>query len=140
MKQPNITVDGRTITVRIPLTFRKRGGRKLVMVPDVATWATSRARIDNTLIKALARAHRWKRMLESGGFASVIELAHAEKINESYLCRILRLTLLAPTITEAILNGRQPPALQLHGIMGRFPALWSEQSPLSIVTTLDSAT
>jgi len=125
--QANISSDGRTITVRIPLSFRKRGGRKLVVVPDGSAWATSRARIDNALVAALARAHRWKRMLESGEFASVIELAHAEKINESYLCRILRLTLLAPDIIETILDGRQSTALQLNLLMAPTPITWSEQ-------------
>ena len=125
--QANINSDGRTITVRIPLSFRKRGGRKLVVMPDGLSVAAPRARIDDTLIKALARAHRWKRMLESGEFASVIELAHIEKINESYLCRILRLTLLAPTIIETILNGRQPATLQLNMLLDPLPTVWAQQ-------------
>src|SRR5215207_5979239 len=101
--------DGSVLTVRVPLAFRRRGGRKLVVVPGGApAWAPPRARIDSTLVKALARAHRWKRMLESGEYASVAELASAERINPSYLCRVLRLTLLAPDLVEAILDGTQP--------------------------------
>ena len=90
-RQP-ITCDGQTLTVRVPLTSRRRGGRKQVVTPEGATWAAPQAQIDSTLVKALARAHRWKRMLESGRYASVTELAEAEKINQSYLCRVLRLT------------------------------------------------
>ncbi|MFN3727485.1 MAG: hypothetical protein ACK4SZ_14415 [Allosphingosinicella sp.] len=121
------TDDGRTLTVRVPLTVRKRGGRKQVVTPDGAGWGQPRPRVDNTMVKAIARAHRWKRLMESGRFASVTELAEAEKINQSYLCRVLRLTLLAPDIVEAILDGRQPPRLSLAALMGPFPLSWTEQ-------------
>jgi len=81
-------------------------------------------RIDSTLVKAIARAHRWKRMLESREFASVAELAATEKINESYICRVLRLTLLAPQIVEEIPDGRQPPDLQIDALLKPFPVEW----------------
>lgn len=87
--------DRRTLTVRVPFTIKMRGGRKLVIAPDGAPWSPPRARIDNTMIKAIARAHRWKRLLEGSQFASIADLAAAEKINESYVCRVLRLTQLA---------------------------------------------
>lgn len=122
------TVDsGRTLTVHVPLALRKRGGRKLVIVPESASWSAPRPRVDSTMVKALARAHRWKRLLESGRFASVTELAEAEKINPSYLCRILRLTLLAPDIVEAILDGRQAAGLQMDTLMGPLPVEWRHQ-------------
>lgn len=121
------TDDGRTLTVRVPLTVRKRGGRKQVVMPDGACWGQSRPRIDNTMVKAIARAHRWKRLMESGRFASVTELAEAEKINQSYLCRVLRLTLLAPDIVEAILDGRQPAAIQMDALLRPFPSEWMAQ-------------
>jgi hypothetical protein len=123
----DITEDGRSVTIRIPMAFRKRGGRKLVIAPDNQPWVPRRARIDNTLVKALARAYRWKRMFERGEFGSIAELARAEKVNESYLCRILRLTLLAPEIVEAILDGRQPATLQLDQLVGSVPLLWVGQ-------------
>jgi hypothetical protein len=119
--------DQRTLTVRVSLAIKKRGGRKLVIAPDGAPWSPSRTRIDNTIVKAIARAHRWKRMLENGEFASVAELAAAEKINESYVCRVLRLTLLRPDIVEAILDGRQPPELQMNVLLKPFPVEWKEQ-------------
>lgn len=116
-----------TLTVRVPLAIKKRGGRKLVIAPDGAPWSPPHARIDNTLVKAIARAHRWKRKLESGEFASIAELAAAEKINESYVCRVLRLTLLAPDIVEAIVDGRQPPSLQMGVLLKPFPVEWDKQ-------------
>jgi len=121
------TDDGRTLTVRVPLTVRKRGGRKQVVMPDGACWGQPRPRIDNTMVKAIARAHRWKRLMESGRFASVTELAEAEKINQSYLCRVLRLTLLAPDIVEAILDGRQPAAIQIDALLKPMPLEWAAQ-------------
>ena len=84
--------------------------------------------IDNAMVKAVARAFRWREMLENGTYATISEIAAAEKINESYVGRILRLTLLAPDIVEAILNGRQPTELQLDVLMSRFPVAWREQS------------
>jgi hypothetical protein len=121
------TDDGRTLTVRVPMTFRKRGGRKQVVSPEGASWSQPRACVDNTMVKAIARAHRWKRLLESGRFASVTELAETEKINQSYLCRVLRLTLLAPVIVEAILDGRQPADLQLEVLLKPLPVNWTQQ-------------
>ena len=117
-----------SITVRVPMTIHRRGGRKLVVSPDgSAAWAPQRARVDSTLIKTLARAHRWKRMLNDGRYWSVSELAAAEKLDRGYLSRILMLTLLAPDIVEAILDGRQSAELGVHVLREGFPVEWGEQ-------------
>jgi hypothetical protein len=117
-----------TITVRVPLAIRKRGGRKVILSPGGASvWAPRASGIDGTLIRALARAHRWKRMLETGEFASVTELARAEKTNDSYVCRILRLTLLAPGLVEAVLN-QSGQAPQLVEVSRPFPVRWDLQA------------
>src|SRR4051794_17424504 len=101
--------DGRVLTVSLPLRLRKWGGRKRVVAPDGGlACMPARAQVDGTLVKALARAHRWQGLLESGAYDSIAELAAAERINASYLARVLRLTLLAPEIVEAVLDGRQP--------------------------------
>ncbi len=121
-----ISDDGRTITVHIPMTFRKRGGRKLVVTPDGAEWAP-RPRVDNAMVKALARAFRWRKMLDSGMHATVDDLAKAEGVAPSYVSRVLRLTLLAPEIVEAILDGRQPAELQLDNLLEGFPSEWEAQ-------------
>lgn len=112
------------ITVRVPFRIVKRGGRKAIQPPADAPVPP---RADNTLIKALARAFRWKRMLEAGRFATMAELGEHEKIATSYLTRVLRLTLLAPDVVEAILDGRQGPEITLANLLDPFPLDWEEQ-------------
>ncbi len=106
--------DSQTLTVIVPLAVKPRGGRKAIITPGVLE---VESRHDITLIKAVARAFRWLRMLETGRFATITELAAAEKINASYVSRILRLTLLAPEVVEAILDGRQTEGMTLPGLM-----------------------
>lgn len=129
MSKPKVMDDGRTVTVRVPISIRKRGGRKLVLPPDGATipGAPVHRRVDSAMIKAVARAFRWREILESGTHSTIAEIATAEKINESYVGRVLRLTLLAPGIVEAILSGQQPAGLQLEDLLKRFPVEWREQ-------------
>jgi len=125
-----VTGAAQMLTVRVPLAVRKqRGGRKLVLTPGgVAPRGAASA--DTTLVKALARAFRWRRMLESGRYSTIKEMAAAEKMAESYLSRILRLTLLAPDIVEAILDGRQQEGMTLPGLMEPFPCIWvAQRSP-----------
>jgi hypothetical protein len=116
-----------TITVRIPFRVRKRGGRKLVVAPGGQPWTPPRARIDSTLVKAIARAFRWQKLLETGVYASIEEIAKAEDINPSYVSRILRLTLLAPTIVQTILDGRHSSDVTLSCVMKPFSVIWNEQ-------------
>ena len=122
-----MTAAAQMLTVRVPLAVRKpRGGRKLILTPGgMAPRGASAA--DTTLVKALARAFRWRRMLETGRYSTINELAAAEKINSSYVSRLLRLTLLAPDIVEAILDGRQPVEMTLPGLMEPFPVEWERQ-------------
>ena len=116
------------LTVHIPLTVRRRGGRKVVIAPDgTEAPVIAAARIDSTLVKALARAFRWRRMLEGGVVSTVGEIAVREKINKSYVSRVLRLTLLGPEIVEAILEGRQPEGVRLPVLMRSFPGEWAKQ-------------
>lgn len=122
-----ISQDGRTAVVSIAVCFLQRAGRKQVLSPaGAAPWSPA-PRVDSALVKAVVRAHRWRQMIESGKYASSAELAKAEKVNDSYLSRILRLTLLAPDIIEAILTGRQPTTLQLDELLKPLPAAWSQQ-------------
>jgi hypothetical protein len=116
------------VTVHVPLAVRHRPGRKTVVtVGGPAGDATIRTRADPAMVKALARAFRWKRMSEGGRYASISEIAAAEKIDRGFVGSILRLTLLAPDIVEAILNGRQSPTLGLPRLLQPFPLEWGRQ-------------
>ena len=118
-----------TAIVIVPFAIRKRGGRKLVITPDgVAAAAAPRARVDSALLKALARGFRWRKLLETGDFATIEEISDAENINPSYVSRVLRMTLLAPEIVEATMAGRQPPGLTMARAMQPFPMEWRHQS------------
>ena len=117
--------DQTTITVHVPMTFAIRGVRKTILT-DAAP-APPQPRIDNALLKALACAHRWRRMIESGEYASITELAKAEGVNQSYACRMLRLSLLAPPIVGAILDGRHDADVMLKQLMKPLPIRWDEQ-------------
>jgi AraC-like DNA-binding protein len=119
-----VLVIPETIIVHVPFRLVKRGGRK-EMVPPVG--AAQPRRTDNTLVKALARAFRWKRLLESGDYTTIAELAEREGIASSYMTRILRLTLLAPGIVEAILDDRQLAKFQLDDLLVALPGEWEEQ-------------
>jgi hypothetical protein len=128
MAGENWEFDGKTIIVRIPMTWKRQGGRKVIIAPDGGdAWAPAKARPDETLIRALARAHRWKRMLEECRYRSAAELAEAEGVTRSFVNRLLRLTLFAPDIVEAILGGRQPKAMQLEDLTRVVLTRWDEQ-------------
>ena len=124
------TNEGRTITVRVPISIRKRGGRKVVLAPDGTVGDTRELfcqQVDNAMVKAIARAFRWRELLEKGTYATVVEIAAKEQINESYVSRLLRLTLLAPDMIEAILDGSQPPKMTLATLIQRVPISWRDQ-------------
>lgn len=117
-----------TVTVTVPFAVRKRGGRKLVITPDGVTAPPApRANVDSALLKALARGFRWRRLLETGDYSTIEEVADAENINPSYVSRVLRMTLLAPEIVEAIVAGRQSSGLTMLTAMKVFPASWALQ-------------
>ncbi|KGJ23575.1 hypothetical protein [Paracoccus sanguinis] len=114
-----------TVTLHVPFRVMKRGGRKEMQLPEGVTHSR---RTDNTLVKALARAFRWKKILESGEFATIAELAEREEIAPSYMTRVLRLTLLAPDIVEAILEEAQGPDVPLAQVLEPFPLTWQHQA------------
>jgi hypothetical protein len=120
-------VELETLTIRIPIRLQRRGGRKLIMSPDGVAAPAPKPRRDDTLIKALVRAHRWRRHIESGRAKSITDLAEQEGVTDAYVCRLLPLTCVAPDIVEAILDGRQPKGLRLTEMLGNGPLVWKEQ-------------
>jgi hypothetical protein len=116
-----------TLTIRIPIRLQRRGGRKLIMTPEGVAAPARKPRRDETLVKALARAHQWRRRIESGQAKSITDLAEQEGVTDAYVCRLLPLTCLAPDIVEAILDGRQPKGLRLAEMLGNVAVDWHGQ-------------
>ena len=123
-----------TVTVHVPFRIVKRGGRKKMQMPDGVAQSRS---TDNTLVKALARAFRWKRLLESGEFTSISELAEKEGIAFTYMARLLRLTLLSPEAVESILSGNHASAVSLAKLLEPFPLDWDQQKSLWMTSHRD---
>jgi hypothetical protein len=107
--------------------LQRRGGRKLIMTPEGSAAPTPKPRRDETLVKALVRAHRWRRRIESGQAKSITDLAEQERVTDAYVCRLLPLTCLAPDIVEAILDGRQPKGLRIAEVLGNGPLIWNAE-------------
>jgi hypothetical protein len=116
-----------SITVRVPLAIRHRPGRKTVVVPMTDGVAPVTTTADPALVKALARAFRYQRMLDEGRYATICEMAEAERIERGYLGTLLRLTLLAPDIVSTILDGRQPERIGLPVLLDPLPVAWDAQ-------------
>lgn len=121
-----------TVTVHVPMKFSVRGGRKTI-ISEVGPAALPAPRTEHALLKALAKAFRWRSQIESGEYASITELAKAQCVNDSYACRLLRTTLISPEIVMTILEGRQHANLTLKQITQPLPYDWNRQlKPLGI--------
>jgi len=127
--KPTITRDGKFIVVHVPMKFKRRGGRKEIIVPKGYEGKTStKQQAQNALVVAIARAHIWRDLLESGEAKTIAKIARANKVDGSYVSRILDLSLLAPDIIEAILDGKEPSGLSLTTLTCRNPpVLWEDQ-------------
>jgi hypothetical protein len=124
-KRVSLEVD--TLTIRIPIRLQRRGGRKLIMTPEGARVPARKPHRDEALVKALVRAHRWRRRIESGQAKSITDLAEQEGVTDAYVCRLLPITCLAPDIVEAILDRRQPKGLRLAEVLGNRFVVWEQQ-------------
>ncbi len=116
------------MVLEIPINFKKRHRRKMITSPDGRDLISNQnANFDEALIKGITRAHKWQEMIDSGKARSIRDVAEREGVPSGYACKIIRLTELAPDITTAIINGRQPQSLQLASMMDDFPILWADQ-------------
>jgi hypothetical protein len=138
MTEPNFTGDGRTMTVRVPISIRRRGGRKLVFAPDGTNVTTSpvRRHLHNAMVKAIARAFRWREMLENSTYATSAEIAADDKINESYVSRVPATDVAGVEIVEAIIAGRQQAHVRLAVSMRPFPVQWSAQEEVLLQSAI----
>ena len=130
-KQANMKVTGDFIVIDIPMQFRRRGGRKKMILPnDVDSPNGPYPEPQEVLVTALRRAHLWQHQLEAGTCKSISALARKNLVDASYIRRILRLATLAPDIVEAILDGREPDGLSLRRLTVDFPNSWHGQRSL----------
>ena len=122
-----------TLIVRIPVAFKRRGGRKLIITPEGSTSPvipTVATTVDDTLVKTLVKAHRWRRRIEIGKAKSITDLAEQEKVTVAYVTRLLPLTCLASDIVAACIDGRQPRGLSVNRMLQNVPESWDEQRKL----------
>lgn len=112
----------------IPMSFRQRCGRTVIVLPDGSRGVARReATIDNTMVKVIARGMRWQRLLFDGTYDTIEDLAAGEKINASYVSRLLRLANLSPTVVQTIMDGKHPAWLTMKELMVPFPMDWRQQ-------------
>ena len=111
----------------VPISIRRHGGKKYMVLPDTIEQAARLRKPEETLVRALARAKHWQNQIDAGEFRSLDDLATQKQVNPSYVSRVLRLNQLAPDIKGAILDGRQPPSLDIQTLQKPFPDLWHEQ-------------
>ena len=129
--KPTPIAHGEDTLIRVPMRFKKRCGRKEIIAPEGLDAALpANAPAQEALVVALARAHRWQQTLDAGGVDSITELAGRLDVDSSYVGRVLRLTLLAPYIIQAVLAGREPSGLSLAKLTKTLPFLWNEQREL----------
>jgi hypothetical protein len=123
-----LSKDEKTLIIQIPMKFQKRGGRKLIFAPDgKQVFGSLRSNRDDVLLNALADAHKWKRMLDSGQYDTITQLAEDEGTDRANMSRMLTLTLLSPDIVDSILDGTQPDRLNISVLKKGFPVDWGEQ-------------
>lgn len=123
----HITLQHDVISIRVPIKIRRHGGKKFMLVPGRSSNAPLNAKPDETLIRALAKARHWQDLIDNGTYRTVDDLAKSKTINPSYASRILRLNQLAPAIKRAILDGTQPPTVDLQTLQKPFSDLWDDQ-------------
>ena len=127
--KPRITREGDRIVVYIPMTFKRRSGRKEIILPPGCTESKPvDSPVQAPLVMAVVRGHIWRDLLESGRAKTITEIARANKVDGSYVSRMIDLTLLAPDIIGAILDGNEPSGLSLARLTGNpLPLIWEEQ-------------
>ena len=119
--------DAETLDVHVPMELRRRGGRKEILLPpDAHTAADVGPR--RPIVVALARAHKWQRMLDTGEMPGIAAIADGCGVDRTYVSRILALAMLSPSLVTAVLNGDEPDGLSLAKLHQGIPARWDRQT------------
>jgi hypothetical protein len=115
-----------TIRVVIPLSIRKRNGRPKILPPEDHCALEGRAQ-DPHVLRAIARAWKWRRQLESGAVSTIQDIAAAENVSDRFIGRMIRLAYLAPSVLEALVIARRPPATAINDLVAMVELPWGEQ-------------
>ncbi len=131
-KQQNIQIaNDEIINLFVPLEIKKRGGSAIIILPKNLKKEEMTKCFDEKMIKAFAKAYKWKNTLEENEIGSLAQIAVKENITGAYVSKVFNLNFIAPEIVEKILNGEQPRDLKLQDMLvGKFPLLWQEQKEL----------
>ena len=124
--------NGQRVTV-VPLTIKRRQNRKVLTPPPSSAPDSTVGGFDESMIRTLGKGFHWQRQLDEGRYPHVSDLARKQKLERGWVSEILRMTLLAPDIITAIVEGRQPRHVNLHALRGRIdiiPREWNEQRRL----------
>lgn len=119
--------------IHVPMNLKRRSGRKRIIMPDSPdarmpeSEAPPGATYRDAMVIAIARAFRWKKLLDEGRYYSIVDMAAALGISHHYLTRLLRLTLIAPDILESIVDCREPDGMSLEKLRQPMPLLWDRQ-------------
>jgi len=128
---PSTMLRAGRVVIVIPMQLKRRGNRKEIIIPDGAPLADDQqaasASVYKPLAIAVARAHRWKDLLAGGTYATMNDLAERLDLDRAYVRRLMNLTLLAPDLVEAILDGDEPSGLSLVSLAESIPMAWEEQ-------------
>ena len=119
-------LDG-SVSVSIPIKIRRYSGRSQIVVPQGISASMDEANPPTALQVALARGHRWLRLIESGKVANIAGIAKLENVDRSYISRMVNLTTLAPDIQAAILDETLPDTVSLFDLAIDTPLSWEEQ-------------
>lgn len=125
----NVQEVDQKIIIHVPINLRKWGGKKVVVGPvgqDLRR-LDLHIRKDEKLLKALARAYKWQKWIETGEYKNAQEISEVENINRSYVLRVMRLMRLSPRIIQSVLDGNQPDGFGLSSVERSFSPLWEEQ-------------
>lgn len=133
--QYHLREDENILSIRMPVCFKRRSSRKMIIAPPGAGALLNNADLkatkpDQSFVDALVRAFQWQDLVDQGVYASPKELADKENIEVTHVYRLMRLTMLAPDIIEAVLDGTQPRTLTMQNIVRGFPISWKEQRAL----------
>jgi hypothetical protein len=129
-KATAITPDHLLLSREVPMKVKRRGVELRLII---GAGSGSSPKVDSTILKAIARAHRWFDDLVSGRAASMVEIGRREGVSKPYISRMIRLAFLSPTIVGKIVEGRQPPELTAQVLStgrGDLPLNWSDQEKL----------